>query len=165
MFFALFHNSVQAGQNATLAWDPSSDPTVVGYHVYSGTVSRTYTKKVDVGNTTSSSIPGLTEGVTYFFAVTAYDALGLESNFSDEISYTALAASPTVQIRVGTGKSFTLTVTGPIGHAYVIEATEDFTTWTIISTVTLGVFGSWEFTDPNAESYSHRFYRTREIQP
>src|SRR5262249_1759364 len=37
--------------------------------------------------TTSTTISGLAPGATYFFAATAYDSLGVESPFSNEISY------------------------------------------------------------------------------
>jgi hypothetical protein len=37
-----------------------------------------------VGPTTNAVVSGLIDGVTYFFAVTAYNALGLESDFSAE---------------------------------------------------------------------------------
>jgi fibronectin type 3 domain-containing protein len=40
----------------------------------------------NVGNTTSYRITGLTTGRTYFFAVTAVDASGRESDLSEEKS-------------------------------------------------------------------------------
>ena len=52
-------------------------------------------------------------------------------------------------------------MTGPIGHTYDILATQDFVTWTVIGTVTVGASGSLDFTDTNAASFSKRFYRTR----
>ena len=60
-----------------LGWDPS--PGVTGYKLYSGTVSKVYTVTNDIGNVTSNSVAGLTAGLTYFFALTAYNASGLES--------------------------------------------------------------------------------------
>lgn len=86
MFFTLLHNPVQA-VSVTLAWDPSPD-SVVGYKAYHGVASRTYTNSVNVGSATRATIPGLVEGRTYYFAATAYNALGLESAFSEELSYT-----------------------------------------------------------------------------
>ena len=52
-------------------------------------------------------------------------------------------------------------MTGPIGHTYDILATQDFITWTVIGTVTMGASGSLDFTVTNAASFSKRFYRTR----
>ncbi|MGA3269169.1 MAG: hypothetical protein ABSE16_20425 [Verrucomicrobiota bacterium] len=43
-----------------------------------------------------------------------------------------------------------------------IEATQDFMTWTIISTVTVGSGGSLDFTDTNAAGFPQRFYRTQQ---
>src|ERR1022692_2237899 len=83
-------------QSVSLAWDPSPDTNVVGYKVYYGVASRTYTNIVDVGDVTNTTISGLVEGTTYYFAVTAYNILGMESDFSAEVSYT-------VPVSTGTG--------------------------------------------------------------
>jgi hypothetical protein len=66
-----------------------------------------------------------------------------------------------VQLRVTPTRQFILTVTGPIGHTYDILATQNFKTWTVIGTVTVGTNGLSVFTDTNAASFSRRFYRTR----
>jgi hypothetical protein len=71
-----------------IGWDPSNDPSVVGYKVHYGDQPRHYTKTVKVkGRFTSSVvIHNLEEGKAYFFAVTAYNAKGKESAYSAEIS-------------------------------------------------------------------------------
>ena len=77
------------GQSSvTLAWDPSPDTSISGYRLYEGVASRTYTTVIDVGHETMATVSNLTSGVTYYFAVTAYDTNGLESDYSDEVSYT-----------------------------------------------------------------------------
>jgi hypothetical protein len=77
------------GQSAvTLAWDPSPGGAAAGYRLYDGPASRTYTNIIDVGNATTGTVSNLVAGVTYFFAVTAYDRNGLESDFSSEVSFT-----------------------------------------------------------------------------
>ncbi|MGD0614730.1 MAG: Ig-like domain-containing protein, partial [Verrucomicrobiota bacterium] len=78
-----------------MAWDPSPDTNVVGYNVYYGVASRTYTNIVDVGDVTNATISGLVEGTTYYFAVTAYNILGMESAYSAEVSYTVPASTGT----------------------------------------------------------------------
>jgi hypothetical protein len=77
----------------TLAWDPNPEPTVQGYRVYYGKSSGFYTGVVDVGNRTECVITGLDPGTTYFFACTAYNSSGDESNFSGEIVYSTQAGS------------------------------------------------------------------------
>jgi hypothetical protein len=56
-------------------------------------------------------------------------------------------------------------VNGLVGHKYHILATQDFKTWIIIGTVTVGASASVNFTDTNAASFSSRFYRTLDITP
>jgi hypothetical protein len=86
-----------AVQSVNLAWDASSDKNILGYAVYYGTASRQYTNVVVVGNVTSTTVSGLPENATCYFAVTARDALGLESEFSNEVSWFApTALEPTV---------------------------------------------------------------------
>jgi hypothetical protein len=80
--------SVQADRSVTLAWDPVASSLLAGYRLYHGAQSRTYTSVMDVGNVTTNTVPGLASGQTYYFAVTAYDSSGLESDFSNEVSYT-----------------------------------------------------------------------------
>ena len=124
--------------------------------------SRTYTNKVNAGNATSVTIPGLVDGTTYYFAVTAYDILALESDYSDEIIYTVPWTFARLQIRAAPARQIILTLTGPVGHTNEILAAQYLTNWTVIGTVTMGAGGSLEFTDTNAASYQKRFYRTRE---
>jgi hypothetical protein len=68
-----------AEQSLTVSWPPSPEPNIAGYIVYYGAASGSYTNANDVGNVTSNTVPGLLEGVTYYFVVTAYDTYGLES--------------------------------------------------------------------------------------
>ncbi|MGO9476364.1 MAG: Ig-like domain-containing protein, partial [Limisphaerales bacterium] len=70
-----------------LAWNPTTDSTVVGFNIYYGGASATYTNEFSVGMATNATISGLVPGATYYFAATTYNAAGLESPFSAEISY------------------------------------------------------------------------------
>ncbi len=76
------------GSNVTLAWDPSTDSSVVAYNIYYGGLAKTYTNTVSVGNVTTATVSNLMAGRTYYFAATALNGVGLESDFSAEISYT-----------------------------------------------------------------------------
>lgn len=84
--------------SATLAWQPSSDSTVVGYKLYYGTVSGVYTSVINVGKSTMATVSNLVSGITYYFAVTAYDSTSKESPFSNEASG---AFHPTFSLTIG----------------------------------------------------------------
>lgn len=71
-----------------VSWDPNQESDLSGYRIYYGKASRQYDQMIDVGNVTSFKIDNLQVGVTYYFAVTAYDFSGNESDFSEEVSAT-----------------------------------------------------------------------------
>jgi hypothetical protein len=60
---------------------------LAGYIIYYGQNSGNYTDSVDIGNFTNASVNDLTVG-TWCFTVTAYDDVGNESDFSEEICKT-----------------------------------------------------------------------------
>jgi hypothetical protein len=72
----------------SFAWDPSPDSSVTGYNMHYGNSSGNYTECIDVGNNDTWSCSGLVPGTTYYFAVTAYNSQGLESDYSNEVVYT-----------------------------------------------------------------------------
>ena len=71
---------------ALLTWDANQESNLAGYKVYFGTSSKTYGTPIDVGNSTTHTVPNLSQGIQYFFSVTAYDISGNESLFSNEAS-------------------------------------------------------------------------------
>lgn len=70
-----------------LAWDASTSTNVVSYNIYYGVASGTYTNVASVGNVLACTIGNLVMRTTYFFAATAVNAAGLESDYSSEVSY------------------------------------------------------------------------------
>lgn len=167
LFCVLIHNPVPAfsapppeSYSLTFAWNPSTSPDVAGYIFYYGAVSGDYTNSIVLGNVTNVTASGFSPGVTYYFAMTAYDGSGVESAFSQEISYEQALPGTLMQSQGLSGGQFTLTVSGPAGQAYDIEATEDFVTWTVVGTVTIDASGSQNFTDADAANFPQRFYRT-----
>jgi fibronectin type 3 domain-containing protein len=96
---------------ATLSWNApttNADGTpltdLAGYKVYYGTASRTYSQNIDVGNVTTYAVNNLTDGATYYFAVTAYDTSSNESAYSNEASKTITPQQYTLTVtKAGTG--------------------------------------------------------------
>jgi hypothetical protein len=171
LFFTMLFNPEQAfsaaapaGQDVTLAWDQSTDPIVAGYSIYYGGTSRAYTDKISVGLATNATIPNLVGGATYYFAATTYSVLGIESLFSSEVAYTVPIALG-VRLRVTPARQFIVTVAGPAGHAYQIQASQNLKTWAAVGSVTVGAGDSFDFTDTNAANFSQRFYRIKDMQP
>lgn len=81
---------------AALSWNApttNADGTplagdITGFKVYYGTtlpIDKGTSQSVDVGDATSYTLSGLSTG-TYYFAATAYDASGNESELSEELS-------------------------------------------------------------------------------
>lgn len=81
--------------DVTLVWDANTEPDLAGYHLYYGTNPGLYTIDIDVGLATTTTVRSLTEGVVYYFAVTAYNTQGAESAFSNEVIFGMPPASPT----------------------------------------------------------------------
>ena len=105
----------------TVAWD-ENNPVPEGYILYWGTSSGNYSDSQDVGAATQYTIPDLQDGLTYYFAVKAYDD-GNESDYSQEISHTVATpnSSPTTPSVpsgpasgfIQTGYSFSSTASDP----------------------------------------------------
>jgi len=79
--------------SVTLAWNadpPTSDPVTnaIGYRLHYGFASGNYSEIFDVGNTTTTTVANLKSGSTYYFVTTAYNAAGVESPPSNEVSFT-----------------------------------------------------------------------------
>jgi hypothetical protein len=66
-----------------LGWDPPSEGDVVGYKIYYGRESGSYTDMIDVGNTMHRNVL-LKKGFKYYITVTAYNEFG-ESEPSNEL--------------------------------------------------------------------------------
>ncbi|MFB3924900.1 MAG: malectin domain-containing carbohydrate-binding protein [Syntrophales bacterium] len=101
----LFFAPVAHSADVTLAWDANSESDLAGYKVYYGTSSRNYSSRIDVGNWTGCTISGLSAGSTYYFAATAYDTGGLESEYCAEVSYTIPGQSGAAVFSVNSGGS------------------------------------------------------------
>ena len=74
---------------ATLEWDPNTEPELAGYRLYYGLSSGEYQYSVDVGNQTTYTLTDLEAGKTYYIAATAYNTTGQESDYSDEVVFSS----------------------------------------------------------------------------
>jgi hypothetical protein len=152
-------------RSITLAWDPSTDPSVAGYRLYVGSVSGVYTTVINAGSATTATVPGLTVGATYYFAVTAYNSLGVDSPFSGEIEYVVPPPPNTLQTSQIAGARVINGAGWKSGQAYNILASLDLVSWQVIGAVTADASGSFQFADPASGSYPSRFYRAETISP
>jgi len=72
--------------SATLQWTANGESDLAGYKVYQGTTLGSYGPGIDVGTVTTYTASNLQAGLTYYFAVTAYDTSGNQSPPSIEVS-------------------------------------------------------------------------------
>ncbi len=85
--------AVAAAQQVTLAWDASASTNVAGYRLYYGTNTRSYQFVTNTGLALTQSV-ALPRRGRWFFAATAYDTSGLESDFSNEVSWESKPVPP-----------------------------------------------------------------------
>jgi hypothetical protein len=150
---AALSTSVQAG-NVSLAWNAITSPLVRGYEIFYGEASGVYTSSLVAGSNLTATIAGLTPGVTYYFAVTAYDARGDEGMFSNQVTNRlplppSIIVQPLTQTAV-VGLPVTLTVTAagdtPLsfqwlnGIAPISGATASSLSWPQIASSNAGAY-------------------------
>lgn len=96
--------------SVTLAWEPGRnadnnvDSTVIGYNVYIGAETTSYSQVRDSQTTTplvgqTYTVTGLEINRTHYFAVTAYNIWG-ESGFSNEVNATLTACGKNIVINL-----------------------------------------------------------------
>jgi hypothetical protein len=91
--FTYLNPSSAFAYSVTLSWNApttNADGTplkdLAGYYVYYGKQSQNYDHKNKVGNIKTYTVTNLADGAPYYFAVTARDASGNESEPSNEVS-------------------------------------------------------------------------------
>lgn len=141
--------------SVTIAWDANPETNIAGYRVHHGTASRVYSTTTDVGNVTSGQVLNLEEGYQYFFAVTAYDADGLESDYSEEVWY----IHPIKLFMTRNGIDASLL----IGKNYVLEKSYNLVDWAGSQYITPDV-NLVHFTINMAED-PYAFYRLMQLDP
>jgi hypothetical protein len=87
LFLDLFLDFRCCGAEVSLEWDSPPESNVVGYNVYYGVDSLSYTEVIAVGLANQVRLSNLEDSITYYFAVTSVDLSGLESPFSEELTF------------------------------------------------------------------------------
>ena len=82
---------------------------------------------MDTGNVTTSTVPNLVDGATYYFAVTAYDGSLVQSGFSNEVAGTVPAAP--VGAPVANFSASTTSGTAPLAMNFTSTSTGSITTY------------------------------------
>jgi hypothetical protein len=140
----------KAVSSVSLQWTPNTDPSVSGYRVYYGGDSRGYTNVLNAGSLTNASVEGLEEGKTYYFAVTAYDDFGDESDYSVETVYIVPGY---LTMTMGPNPGDLLRVRFPVApaHWYELQMSQDMQHWSTTWEV-LGTSNQWvEFAAPTGK--------------
>jgi hypothetical protein len=147
----------KAVSSISLDWTPNTDPSVAGYNVYYGGTSHSYTSLLNAGNVTNTTVGGLAEGKTYYFAVTAYTFDGLESDYSAEYVY--LVPGILTMTR-GATPDAPLQVRFPVvaGHSYELQFSTNLRDWNTVWQTT-GVSNVWVEYDSPITGSGPQFYR------
>ncbi len=75
-----------AAVETEITWSANSESDLAGYKLYIGKAPRQYTQVIDVGKQPGYTFSLTETGVTYYFAVTAYDNAGNQSDYSEEVT-------------------------------------------------------------------------------
>jgi hypothetical protein len=161
---ALGTQLLPGGQQLTLGWKASPDPTVVGYYVYYGTTSGVYTTKIDVGTNTAFTVSGLVAGTTYYFTETSHNTALQESSFVPEISWVIPGVLTVTLLSTNSinPTNLTTSVQFPVapGQSYELQASSDLNTWiNLWSTPNQPTNGWIQYTEPYTNTLPARFYR------
>lgn len=151
--------SVNASQPLTLEWNPSADPSVMGYKIHYRETARTNEIIVDAKNTNAFTLIGLADATTYSFYVTSYNAAGQESVPSNTVDYTTpLAPLRPTLARDAQGKPILrFHIDAVTGKRFALESSTNLVNWTAILTATIGQAIDYEVMNLIAEP--RRFYR------
>jgi fibronectin type 3 domain-containing protein len=79
-----------------LSWQANIETDLAGYQIYWGSASREYQNSTTVGRVNNFTLHGLTNGKTYYIAISALDTSGNESKLSDEVSAIPFSSSGTI---------------------------------------------------------------------
>ncbi|MCK4502550.1 MAG: putative Ig domain-containing protein, partial [Desulfuromonadales bacterium] len=134
LLIAVFLSSVAWGKTVTLSWD-ASPSVVAGYKIYydtgaliplAGSGAAEGVSPIDVGDALTFTVNGLADDFDHYFAVSAYDAAGNESSYSNTVYSSAvssennppaLAAIGNKSVLEGVSLNFTISATDADGDS------------------------------------------------
>ena len=146
--------------NVTLGWDPVNG--AAGYRVYYGASRHRYTDCISTGPATQATLANLRAGATYYFAVTDFNAAGVESPYSTEMKY-RVPFPDELRLTLHGATNLLFGGTGQPGHWYDIQATREFTAWQAIGRVRAAANGVIRWKLPLSKSDRGRFFRLHDI--
>ena len=164
-FCAVLLSAIFAAQGSVpvLEWDSIPDPSIAGYNLYRGTKSRSYDRIVDVRTQTGVKLTGLDPGTTYHFAITAYNADRLESDFSDEVRFTppvdGVTATTLPCALIPSDGVVTIQFEGRKGQQCRVLASPDLETWEVVYSVRLETNQVIQFQREKAPDKPMEFFR------
>ena len=145
LFFIAPHTVSAADNTVDLQWSPNSEDDLAGYKVFHGTQSGVYGFPVFVGKSTTHHMDNLSPDTTHYFAITAYDETGNESDPSQEVSKTIPVSLPPAvtspapnSILEGTSATFTWQANETNVTEWWLNVGSTEGTWDLFDTGSLG---------------------------
>ncbi len=155
IFFILIFAASASAREVTLSWDANSEPDLDHYIVYWGVLPGDYSQNSgDIGLVTEFSVEIPDDGQAYFFAVTAVDTAGLESDYSNEVSTdsTTTTEDPLIHIIPINSNWNLISISGGSGTTSIEDALAPIMDDVISVWAYEG--GSWLVYDPANPDYS-----------
>ncbi len=152
--------SAHAQQTFSLAWNANPEPDIVSYRVHVGTSSRQYSQSFST-TAPNINISTLPAGPTYFFAVSAVNSAGLESDFSAEISSGGGTPSgPSVNTTLTT-TSIRMTVQTTASSVVAFDSSTNLVDWQFFANRTANASGVATLNQARSSALPAQFYRVR----
>lgn len=147
---------IQLLGSVNIAWDASISPEVTGYRLYMGPGADQFSQVFDTTALTYT-VSGIEPLTQYEFAVTAFDATGDESDYSDRLYYISSAL-------LAIDAQWGLTLTGVTGWTYELQSTDDLRgAWADLASIKFDNTGKAiypvDFTKPQM------FFRLKRVSP
>lgn len=154
--------NAQTLEPIVLAWDPNPETNISEYRLHIGRSPRTYDLTVPVGLVTTFTVADLAPGVTYYFALTAVNTDGLESEHSEEVEFGTMTVDGTLSFQQRTS-DFRVIFNGNPGTTYSIEASPDLQNWTVFTTRTSDSSGVLTIGGHRSQQLPSQFFRAVKV--